>query len=103
VQFQFGGDLAREMTYTIAWAVFALVLLVAGIIRKLAGARYGGIGLLSVTLVKLFFHDLAHLDQLYRIGAFIAVAIVAMLAAFAYQRFYSSGAKSKETKNETSS
>jgi uncharacterized membrane protein len=44
--------------------------------------------LLSVTLLKLFLHDLSQLSQLYRIGAFIGVAIVAILASFLYQRFY---------------
>jgi len=102
VRFQFGGDLAREMTYTIAWALFALVLLVAGIVRRLPAARYAGLGLLSVTVVKLFFHDLAHLNQLYRIGAFIGVAVIAMLAAFAYQRFFTATSPAKETKDETS-
>ncbi len=58
-------------------------------------------GLLSVTLLKLFFHDLARLGQLYRIGAFIGVAVVAILASFAYQKFFSAGNQEPESKNET--
>ena len=57
------------------------------------------LGLLSVTLLKLFFHDLAQLGPLYRIGAFIGVAVIAMLASFAYQRFYLSSAKEKDAKD----
>jgi uncharacterized membrane protein len=99
--FQFSGDFARDMTYSIAWALFALVLLVAGILKKIPAARYAAMGLLCVTLLKLFFHDLARLGQLYRIGAFIGVAVIAMLASFAYQKFFSAGDKAKETKDET--
>jgi hypothetical protein len=99
--FQFSGNFARDMTYSIAWALFALVLLVIGILRKIPAARYSAIGLLSATLLKLFFHDLARIGQLYRVGAFIGVAVIAMLASFAYQRFYAAGAKDKETKNGT--
>jgi len=99
--FQFSGNFARDMTYSIAWASFALVLLIVGILRKLPAARYSAIGLLSVTLLKLFFHDLARLNQLYRIGAFFGVAVIAMLASFAYQRFYAASAKDKATQNET--
>ena len=91
----------RDMTFSIAWALFALVLLVVGIVRKLPASRYAAIGLLCVTLVKLFFRDLAHLQQQYRIGAFIGVAVIAMLASLAYQRFFAASAKDKETKNET--
>jgi hypothetical protein len=86
--FEFGGNFAREMTYTIAWAVYALILLVAGIARKIPTARYAALVLLSITLLKLFFHDLVQLGPLYRIGAFIAVAVIAMLASFAYQRYF---------------
>ncbi len=99
--FQFGGNFAREMTYTIAWALFALVMIVIGIVKKLPAARYAAMVLLCVTLVKLFFHDLAHLNQLYRAGAFIGVAVVAMLAAFAYQKFFTAAEKAKEAHDET--
>jgi uncharacterized membrane protein len=97
--FQFNGNFARDMTYSIAWALFALVLLVIGILRKVPAARYSAIGLLIVTLLKLFLHDLTQLGQLYRLGAFFGVAVIAWLASFAYQKFFS--AKDKETKNET--
>jgi hypothetical protein len=91
--FQFSGDFARDMTYSIAWALFALALLMAGILRKTPAARYGAMGLLSVTVLKLFFHDLANLGQLYRIGAFVGVAVIAMLASLAYQRFFNASVK----------
>jgi hypothetical protein len=88
--FEFSGNFARDMTYSIAWGLFALGLLVAGIARKMPAARYAAMGLLCLTLLKLFLHDLARLSQLYRIGAFIGVAVIAMLASFAYQKFFSS-------------
>jgi uncharacterized membrane protein len=49
--------------------------------------------LLVVTLVKLFVHDLAQLDQLYRIGAFVAVAVVLIGASYLYQRFLAADEK----------
>ena len=91
---QFSGNFARDMSYTIAWALFALGLLIAGIWRKSKVARYAAITLLSVALLKLFFHDLAQLAQLYRIGALFAVAVIAILASLAYQRFLPSNEKS---------
>lgn len=99
--FEFRGNFLRDMTYTIAWALYALVLLIAGLWKRAAAARYAGLGLLSVTLLKLFFHDLAQLAQLYRIGAFIAVAIIAILASFLYQRFYSAIKRQAEDQSET--
>jgi len=87
ITFDFDGNLARDMTYTISWALFALTLLVLGIWKRNAPTRYAGIGLLAVTLLKLFLHDLANIDSGYRIGALIGVAIIALAASFLYQRF----------------
>ncbi len=89
--FSFSGDFARDMTYSIAWAVFAFVLLIIGMRRKTAAARYAALALLLVTLVKLFLHDLGNLSQLYRIGAFFGVALVLIIASFVYQRFVKPG------------
>ncbi|MFA6960589.1 MAG: DUF2339 domain-containing protein [Opitutaceae bacterium] len=94
LMFQFSGNLARDMTYTIAWALFAFGLLVGGIWKRAKPARYAALGLLAVALLKLFLHDLAHLGQLYRIAALAIVAVIAILASFVYQRFLPSDEKS---------
>jgi hypothetical protein len=98
--FQFTGNFARDMTYSIAWAIFALVLLIYGILKAIPAARYAAMGLLCATLLKLFFHDLAQLGQLYRIAAFVSVAVIAMLASFAYQKFFAAANRQKEATNE---
>ena len=98
--FEFSGSLPRDMTYSIAWALYALVLIVVGIARAARPLRYAALGLLGVTVLKLFLHDLASLNQLYRIGALIGVAMVALLASLAYHRFFSSAAKTKEARHE---
>jgi len=91
--FEFRGDLAQDMAYSIAWGLFAIGLLAVGMRRALPPARYAGLGLLSATLLKLFLHDLARLGQLYRVGALMGVAIIAIVASFLYQRFLASAAK----------
>lgn len=85
--FEFSGSFARDLTYTIAWALFALGLIVIGVAKQVRAVRYAGLALLGVVAVKLFFHDLARLSQLYRIISFAAVAVIALLASFLYQRF----------------
>jgi uncharacterized membrane protein len=91
--FQFSGNFARDMSYSIAWASFALLLLIIGIRQTARPVRYASLGLLGVTILKLFLHDLSQLDQLYRIAAFVVVAIIAIFASFLYQRFLGLSAK----------
>ncbi|HEX8076391.1 MAG TPA: DUF2339 domain-containing protein, partial [Chthoniobacterales bacterium] len=85
--FSFTGNFARDMTYSIAWALYAFVLLLIGMRQRIRWVRYSGVALLVVTLAKLFLHDLGSLNQLYLIGAFIGVAIILIVASFVYQRF----------------
>jgi uncharacterized membrane protein len=100
--FQFSGNFARDMSYSIAWALFALLLLIVGIRKRTAATRYAGLAMLGITILKLFFHDLSQLDQLYRIGAFIAVAVIAIVASFLYQRFLAAASKTNETNSAIS-
>lgn len=93
VAFEFSGNFGRDMTYSLAWSLFALGLLWIGVARLLKPVRYAGIGLMLVTIVKLFFHDLSQLDPRYRIGAFIGVAVILMAASFLYQRFLADSAR----------
>jgi uncharacterized membrane protein len=93
--FQFSGNFTRDMTYSIAWALFALMLLLFGIAKQMSAVRYSSLALLGVTLLKLFLHDLSHLGQLQRIGAVVAVALILLVSSFLYQRFVASEAREK--------
>ncbi|MBI3875498.1 MAG: DUF2339 domain-containing protein [Verrucomicrobia bacterium] len=101
--FKFGGNFARDMTYSLAWALYALALLGVGVKSRSAGARYSGLGLLIVTIAKLFLHDLWALGGLYRIGALIGLAVVLILVSVIYQRFVAPLTKEEKPAEGTSS
>lgn len=82
------ANVGRRMTYSIAWAAYALLMIIVGFKWSSRGARYAGIGLMVITIAKVFIRDLAGLDNLYRIGALGAVAVMALAASFVYQRFF---------------
>ena len=90
--FQFSGNLAQDMTYSLAWALFAFSLLAIGFRIGQAPARYAGMGLLVVTILKLFLHDLFRLGGLYRVGSLIGLAVVLIVVSFLYQRSLSASA-----------
>ena len=76
---------------------FGLPLLMIGIWCHAKGARLAGIGLLVVTLLKLFLHDLANIGNIYRIAALIATGVIAFVASFLYQRFFSNSSNTTES------
>jgi uncharacterized membrane protein len=90
--FDFSASVEQDMTYSLAWALFAFAVVGVGFRIKNAGTRYAGVGLLVITLSKLFLHDLWRLGGLYRVGSLVGLAVVMILLSFIYQRFLSAEA-----------
>jgi uncharacterized membrane protein len=87
--FEFGRSFGQDLTYSLAWALFGLAVLLVGIRVSSRGARSAALILIAVTTLKLFFYDLWSLGQLYRVAAFVGLAVVLILVSTLYQRFIS--------------
>jgi uncharacterized membrane protein len=72
---------------SILWSLFALVLIFRGIARNVAIVRYLGLALFAIVAWKVFFVDLAQLDQFYRIVAFLLLGILSIVGSFAYLKY----------------
>jgi len=90
-----GDDVERSQTAQVLlsafWAGVGLVAIVVGLLRDIREVRYGGLVLLGLGVAKLFLYDLSELDQLYRVLSFIAVGLLLLAGAYAYQRVRSVG------------
>ena len=78
---------ARDLATSIAWALYALVLLGLGMARRSLALRWASLGLLLVTIAKVFLYDLGELRDLYRVASLLGLAVSLMLVSLAYQRF----------------
>jgi uncharacterized membrane protein len=78
---------ARDLTTSIAWALYALILLGLGVGRRSLALRWASLGLLLVTIAKVFLHDLGELRDLYRVASLLGLAVSLILVSRAYQRF----------------
>jgi len=72
---------------SVLWGVFALGLIIGGIIRNGKPLRYAGLTLFSITVIKIFFVDLSHLGAGAKIIAFILLGLVLLAAAGIYIKF----------------
>jgi len=68
------------------WSLAGLAALVYGLLRDDRRFRVGGLLLLGVAIAKVFLYDLASLDEIYRVLSFIALGLLLLASAFAYQR-----------------
>jgi len=76
----------RELLVSICWAVYATVLVVIGLRRRYAPLRYFAFGLFGLTILKVFFSDLAELERIYRVMSLIGLGITLLLTSWLYQR-----------------
>jgi uncharacterized membrane protein len=72
---------------SILWSIFALSLILAGIWKDTRTLRYVGLALFAVVAWKVLFSDLARLEQLYRIIAFIVLGLLVLSGSFVYLKY----------------
>ena len=68
------------------WAIAGVSALVAGLRRDDRGLRIGALALLLVAVGKVFLYDLSTLTSLYRVGSFIGLGLLLLVAAGIWQR-----------------
>jgi uncharacterized membrane protein len=84
-----GGE-AREIGQSwmsAFWTATGLGAVVWGMVRHSWKARLGGLALLAVAIVKVWTYDLSELEELARALSFVALGLLLLAGAFAYQRF----------------
>jgi uncharacterized membrane protein len=93
LQITFARLPARDLATSIAWALYALVLLAAGVARESTGLRWVSLSLVMTTVAKVFLYDLGELHDLYRVGSLLGLAASLIVISLAYQRFVFRGAR----------
>lgn len=96
IQVSFSRLPARDLATSIAWIVYALILLAAGVRLVQRELRWLSLGLLMVTIAKVFLYDLGELGDLYRVASLLGLALSLLVVSLAYQRFVAKPAKAED-------
>ncbi len=104
-----GSAQSHKLGLSILWGVYALILIVIGMIRKYKQLRIGAMGLFGITLVKLFLYDISHLNTIAKTIVFVVLGILLLLISFLYNKYKhlifdeitDTKSKSGETNNQT--
>ena len=78
---------AQDLAMSLAWGLYALVLLAAGVARDVSGLRWVSLFILILTIGKVFLYDLGQLQDLFRVMSLLGLAVSLILVSLAYQRF----------------
>lgn len=80
------GRFARELMVSVTWGIYATALIIIGLRQDYAPIRYFAIGVLTLTIIKVFFADMAELDRIYRVSSVIGLGIVLLVTSYLYNR-----------------
>lgn len=78
---------AKNATISGIWTIYAMSLLLWGILKKSRLARRTAIVLFSVAVLKVFLLDTATLNNLYRFVSFMILGVLLLLSGYLYHRF----------------
>ncbi|WP_179954209.1 DUF2339 domain-containing protein [Denitrobaculum tricleocarpae] len=84
------GD-AEVYSYSVAWILFGIGLLVAGIVTKDQSLRYASLAVTLLAVGKVFLYDTAELEGLYRIFSFFGLGFSLLGLSYVYTRFVFGG------------
>lgn len=76
-----------KLGLSIFWGVYAVFLVVLGIWKRKQHLRISGMVLFGLTLLKLFFYDIAHLNTLSKTIVFISLGALLLIISFLYNKF----------------
>jgi hypothetical protein len=76
-----------KLGLTILWGTYSLFLIVFGIWKKNKPLRVGAIALFGITLLKLFFYDISHLDTVSKTIVFVTLGVFLLIISFLYNKF----------------
>jgi uncharacterized membrane protein len=83
----FGSNQAYKLAISIFAGFYSLFLIMLGIWKNKIYLRIGAFALFGITLVKLFFYDIAQLDTIFKTVIFISLGLLLLVISFLYNKY----------------
>ena len=83
----FGSNQAYKLALSIFAGVYSLFLIALGIWKNKIYLRIGAFALFGITLIKLFFYDIAQLDTIFKTVIFISLGVLLLIISFLYNKY----------------
>ncbi|MHC1702576.1 MAG: DUF2339 domain-containing protein [Tenuifilaceae bacterium] len=82
-----GSTQSYKLGLSILWGVYSFLLIALGIWKRKKFLRIGAIVLFAITLIKLFFYDISHLDTISKTIVFIVLGVLLLVISFLYNKY----------------
>jgi uncharacterized membrane protein len=78
---------AQFASISVLWTIFSIAVMAAGFIKNIVVLRHTAIGLFAITMLKVFFVDMANASTPFRIVSFLVLGMVLIGASYLYYKF----------------
>jgi len=82
-----GSSQSYKLGLSILWGLYSLFMIALGIWKSKKHMRIGAIGLFGVTLIKLFFYDISHLNTIAKTIVFVSLGVLLLIISFLYNKY----------------
>ncbi|WP_396637253.1 DUF2339 domain-containing protein [Maribacter sp. R77961] len=82
-----GSDQSYKLGLSILWGSYSLLLIILGLWKKKKYLRISAIALFGITLIKLFFYDIASLNTISKTIVFVSLGILLLIISFLYNKY----------------
>ncbi len=76
-----------KLGLSLLWGVYAFLLIAIGIWKKKKHLRIFAFALFGITLIKLFFYDIAHLSTLSKTLVMVPLGVLLLIISFLYNKY----------------
>jgi len=81
------SEQSYKLGLSILWGICSLFLIAFGIWKNKKHLRIGAIGLFGITLIKLFFYDISHLNTISKTIVLVSLGVLLLIISFLYNKY----------------
>ena len=81
------ADGSYKLGLSILWGVYSLFLIGIGLAKNKKHLRIGAMVLFGITLIKLFFYDIAYLSTISKTIVFVSLGVLLLIISFLYNKY----------------
>jgi len=82
-----GSQSVYKLGLSILWGVYCLFLISLGIWKRKTYLRIAAMSFFGITLIKLFFYDLSHLNTISKTIVLISLGALLLAISFLYNKY----------------
>ncbi|MFN0254276.1 DUF2339 domain-containing protein [Pedobacter ureilyticus] len=76
-----------KLGLSILWGVYSLFLIGLGLAKNKKHLRIGAMVIFGLTLIKLFFYDIAYLSTISKTVVFVSLGVLLLIISFLYNKY----------------